>query len=60
MAPFASALPTHIATGRLHLARRRFRCHWDDYSLVAATLATLEQALEEATSSHVTLLSGED
>jgi hypothetical protein len=58
--PFTSALSSYQRAGRLQFARRRFRCHWADYSLVAATLATLEQALQEATFTHVSLLSGQD
>lgn len=58
--PFERALAPLVATGHTQFARRRFRCRWGDWTLVAATLATLEQALEEATFSHVCLLSGED
>jgi hypothetical protein len=58
--PFARALHPFLADGFAHFAYRRFRSHWADYSLVAATLATLEQAIQDATFSHVSLLSGED
>jgi hypothetical protein len=58
--PFARALQPLLAEGFVHFARRRFRSNWADYSLVAATLSTLEQAIQDATFSHVSLLSGED
>jgi Core-2/I-Branching enzyme len=60
LAPFASALAPFVRAGRAQFARRRFHCRWADYSLVAATAATLEQALQEASFTHVSLLSGED
>lgn len=58
--PFERALEPLVATGHTRFARRRFRTHWGDYALVAATLATVEQALQEATFTHVSLLSGQD
>jgi Core-2/I-Branching enzyme len=58
--PFETALAPLVASGHVQFARRRFRSRWADWTLVAATLATLEQALQEATFSHVSLLSGED
>jgi hypothetical protein len=59
LAPFAVALAPLMRDGRVQLARRRLRSHWADYGLVAATLATVEQALEEFAFSHVSLLSGD-
>ena len=58
--PFRRALGPLVAAGHTQFARRRFPSLWGDWTLVAATLATLEQALQEATFSHVCLLSGED
>lgn len=43
----------------MHFARRRFRSRWASFALVDATLAAVEQALEETLFSHVCLLSGD-
>jgi Core-2/I-Branching enzyme len=60
LGPFVESLTPHMGTGFVNLARRRFPSYWAHYNLVAATLTTLEQALQEATFAHVALLSGED
>jgi Core-2/I-Branching enzyme len=57
--PFAAALRNAPEQGRVHFARRRFRSRWGSYALVDATLAAVEQALEEALFTHVCLLSGD-
>ena len=59
LAPFEEALAPYLRTGRLQMARRRVKAHWADYSLVDATLAIVEQALEEFSFTHVVLLSGD-
>jgi hypothetical protein len=56
--PFEAALAA-TAGGRVRLARRRFRSRWGGVALLDATLATVEQALQEASFSHVCLLSGD-
>ena len=57
--PFAEALGATAARDRVHWARRRFRSRWGAFALLDATLATVEQALQEASFSHVCLLSGD-
>lgn len=58
--PFHQALDPWLAEGTAVLARRRVRSRWADFSLVTATLETLEQALQESMFTHVSLLSGAD
>lgn len=57
--PFGEALGASAAGPRLRLARRRFRSRWGAFALLDATLATVEQALQEAVFSHVCLVSGD-
>lgn len=57
--PFVEAIAGTRARELTHLARRRFRSRWGAFALLDATLATLEQALQEASFSHVCLLSGD-
>lgn len=57
--PFAAALAATEVGDRAQLARRRFRSRWGAFALLEATLATVEEALQEASFSHVCLLSGD-
>jgi hypothetical protein len=58
--PFREALAPLLATGNVHFARRRLRTPWGGFGFCAAVLATLEQALQGAIFTHVSLLSGQD
>lgn len=59
VAPFAAALAAVPARDRIRFARRRFRSRWAAFALLDATLALLEQAVEESLFTHICLLSGD-
>ena len=59
LGPFEAALRPLLSSGHVRLAHRRFRSRWAGYNLLAATLATVEQAIIEATFTHVSLISGD-
>ncbi|HLI61612.1 MAG TPA: beta-1,6-N-acetylglucosaminyltransferase [Solirubrobacteraceae bacterium] len=59
LGPFRAAIDRTPVRAHVRLARRRFRSRWGGFALLDATLATTEQALQEASFGHVCLVSGD-
>jgi hypothetical protein len=59
--PYERELEPLLRSGRVRLARSRFRCHWGGPGHLLATLAAADQALASGHDfSHLALLTGQD